>query len=326
MRPGAAAAAKAGREKRTPGFRAAPGGAMFHPIHQRPAMPPRGNVPFFHTDPTPGDPKMSAMEPITPEPGWHSRWLIQAFTLLPRSPLALLVTLIGAVGAGLFSLLPVVPLIAAGIIPPGYYQILFVPLATTIFLFPVLISMALFFHADQGEGPGLPSVTEAFRSLVRRTALVATIFALLFYLPSAALEGSQDITWGSSNGPADNWQLRNILYGSVILTTVVWEHFIITCGWISLLMIPLSLGLRFGMQDVLAFEGLIQRRLLRVRLYLYFLALVIILVVSMAPLLCPLLFHYYLAVLYVAARELGGGIRQHGRQETQAFAGRIRPA
>lgn len=249
-----------------------------------------------------------------PEPGHRRRWLKQALGLLWRSPLAL----VAFAGLGLLSMtLPFMVTWALEQIDASERAVALIPalLRMPVLVGPAMLAIAIYRRTDRGDPVNLrhlfASILPVFVIVLLINGVVVLGIHFLSWDPSDQVVAATEPAVGSGKT-----EVGKLLFILLVLLSIQSTLLLVCCAAYS----PLLLG---GVVGFWMRPGKVRQidRALRAHAYvLYAEMFAFILLFSIcAFLLGPfgvLIHTYTLAWLYVAARELIGGISKNSGRET----------
>jgi len=258
---------------------------------------------------------MSTFEPQAPAPKWAFRWASQGSELLLRTlPVVLPAT-------ALLNIVSGVLIISAGIISQGH-PLMAYPLAMSIRLLAMIHLfwvLELVMVADghkpqqsilspQGIRLMLPLLLVELVLMAVRTIVFSKMADVSSATPSGAIPSESEIIYLIVTGVA--WVYANAMSGIV---SVMW---IVGMLWPPL-MVSMGVGLGSFYYHV---YGLLQSRLGRDYWLMLMTGFLFVIIVPSLPFwLCQIACMFAMSWLYVAAREIFGGISENGKQKTSSL-------
>lgn len=263
---------------------------------------------------------MATVEPHTPEPGYLWRWSKQAFLLMTRRPDALLLLAGGMLLGGIAAFISFSVLHFAN--APASIQM------SAIFTLPLLLCLpaivgttSMFFYADTGEGPSIADTWRVIKTAGKHAAVIVfvvnLIIALLLGIETESL--SEDATISSLPYNMSSVGDALIIAGLVMGSAGVMGY-IMYLAWSTMIIVPFLLGMGGTHRDAEVFDRKLRKIAPSVRHSIFIVCAVVAFICFNFKILWLPLFYYLLAFLYVAARELVGGIRENGTQLNTTIA------
>jgi len=254
---------------------------------------------------------MSTVEPHTPEPGWLRRWTVQSFQLLPRMGAGALLMAVAAWGIGGLALLAEEALTAW----MGDTRLVqdVVRTAGAALGVPVLLAaIALFAQGDRGDAPDWAHLRAASLRGVRTVFLIGVALqAFVITLLGA---------WGAPGRPL--LEVVGLLAGDVhpvlgafsIGTDVLGSALLLLACFIGVVAAPLVVGMGAGWGEARLFDTRFRSKIPRVHRALWWIVVVGTVTSSLSGVLLGFAVLFFLTLwLFVAAREIVGGIRSNGK-------------
>jgi hypothetical protein len=267
---------------------------------------------------------MSTISPHTPEPGWMRRWTLQSLQLAPRMGAAAVLLVAGVWVVGALGLVAEQalsgPLGDSRLVQDGARV-----LATTLAV-PVLLSMAaLFVQGDRGQTPDWAHV----RALVPTGMRIVLVVALCIQIFVLTLLGG----WGDPSRPfldhLDPWSgaVLPLAVAAGVLGVDLVAASLAVVGFSGVLSIPLVVGMGTGWEQAGIFDRQMRAKLPGVNRALWWILVGAAITAVLSGPIVGFAVLFFLALwLFVAAREIVGGIRSNGTQTVDAPDAQVQPS
>jgi hypothetical protein len=267
---------------------------------------------------------MSTVEPHTPEPGWLRRWTVQSLQLAPRmgAAAALMAAGVWVVGAVLLLAESVlgVALGDSRLVQDGART-----LATPLAL-PILLSMvALFIQGDQGQRPDWAHVG-ALLPKGMRMALIVAAGIQIFVLTLLGGWNDPGRPFLDNLGLLPGAEIPLALAAGVVGVDLLASTLAIA-SFVGVLAVPLVVGMGVGWDQAALFDKRMRAKMPRVNRALWSILLgAAITAVVAGPLVGFVVLFFLVLWLFVAAREIVGGIRSNGTQRATSPEPQVQPS
>lgn len=249
--------------------------------------------------------------PHLPKPGYRTRWPKQALALLGRSPLAL----IALAGLGVLSL--VMPLLISAAlywvdIPSETIRIVLLMMATPVLAGAMMFSIAIYLREDLGTALNPGHLNASFPSIM---VIIFLINGGLLLLTQLLLPPSSEQVMVSGQET-----IGSVLFVLLGFLSQTMSSSIVAGAIYSPFLLAGVVGAGMQPKDVRHIDHTMRHRMYGLHLEIF---ISIVLLTALAGLLGPfgILVHaFILAWLYVAAREVIGGISKNTSREAQKQA------